>query len=261
MSFKPGLVSVTFRSLSYRQIIEIAVANELKGIEWGGDIHVPAGDLSRANDVRRASLDAGLEIVAYGSYYRVGESEQAGLSFDSVCETAVSLGAPSIRVWAGSKNSEDANDGYRASVSEDLNRIGRIANQAGTVISLEFHTNTLTNTAESALALLSLSAPEDVQTYWQPPNGSSCEMALCGLQKMLPRLRDLHVFHWWPTSRDRHPLQLGKDRWLQYLSLVQSEYRKGWALLEFVKDDSPTQLKEDARILRELLEQTKFQAR
>src|SRR6187549_164575 len=99
MGFTCGLVSVTFRQLPPREIVDLARRAELGGIEWGGDVHVPAGDAGRAREVRAMTEDAGLSIVAYGSYYRAGEEDEA--AFAPVLDSACALGAPAIRIWAG----------------------------------------------------------------------------------------------------------------------------------------------------------------
>ncbi|HNC24059.1 MAG TPA: sugar phosphate isomerase/epimerase, partial [Opitutaceae bacterium] len=97
----PGLVSVTFRALTPTQIVALVRQAGLRGIEWGGDIHVPHGNLARAREVREMTQEAGLSVAAYGSYYRAAQSEADGLAFEHVRATAVELGAPTIRVWAG----------------------------------------------------------------------------------------------------------------------------------------------------------------
>ena len=43
-----GLTSVTFRKLDPLQVIQLTKSAGLQSIEWGGDIHVPAGDLDNA---------------------------------------------------------------------------------------------------------------------------------------------------------------------------------------------------------------------
>ena len=45
MKIKTGMTSVTFRKKSAEDVIAIVKEAGLDGIEWGGDIHVPAGDL------------------------------------------------------------------------------------------------------------------------------------------------------------------------------------------------------------------------
>lgn len=52
---KTGLTSVTFRNLGIEQIVSLAGAAGADSIEWGGDIHVPPGDLSAARRAAAAS--------------------------------------------------------------------------------------------------------------------------------------------------------------------------------------------------------------
>ena len=105
---KSGLVSISFRELSVEQIIQLVSENGIQGIEWGGDVHVPHGDLKTAQSVARLTGEAGLEVASYGSYYRFDEcdpdSDQEGPDMLSVIETAEALDAPAIRVWAGRKS-------------------------------------------------------------------------------------------------------------------------------------------------------------
>ena len=78
-----GLVSITFRKLNSREIVDLMTRTNLVGIEWGGDVHVPHGEIALARDVAQMTRDAGLLVAAYGSYYRVGVSEADGLAFDA----------------------------------------------------------------------------------------------------------------------------------------------------------------------------------
>ena len=68
-SIRTGLTSVTFRALSISKIVQLAAAAGLDGIEWGGDIHVPAGDIQSAVFALQETEKAGLEVLSYGSYY------------------------------------------------------------------------------------------------------------------------------------------------------------------------------------------------
>ena len=52
---------------------------------------MPHGNLVRAREVRQLTLDAGLTVAAYGSYYKVNKSETDGLRFATVLETAVAV--------------------------------------------------------------------------------------------------------------------------------------------------------------------------
>ncbi|MCL2298765.1 MAG: sugar phosphate isomerase/epimerase, partial [Firmicutes bacterium] len=98
---KCGLTSVTFRKLGWRAVIQIARACGFDGIEWGGDIHVPPGEVALAREVHLATVEAGLSVLSYGSYYRLGGEEP----FRPVLDAALALQADTIRVWAGAKGS------------------------------------------------------------------------------------------------------------------------------------------------------------
>ncbi len=244
----PGLVSVTFRKLSPKEIVDLAVKAELEAIEWGGDVHVVAGDVELAERVGAMTRDAGLEVASYGSYYRVGHEDQ--VPFEFVVETAVGLGAPTIRVWAGRKGSREGDDEYRRRVVRDSHRIADWASDSGVTLAYEFHGRTLTDTYESAVRLLRDVHHENLRCYWQPPHGLDAKECLGGLREVLPWLLNVHVFHWGGEPRKRLPLSSGADRWKQYLEAIRSTGRDHYAMLEFVRDDSPKAMLEDAETLK-----------
>jgi sugar phosphate isomerase/epimerase len=249
---RPGLVSVTFRRESPESIISLCVENRLEEIEWGGDIHVPHGDVERAAEVGILTRAAGLCVAAYGSYYRLGHSEEQGLSFASVLATARALGAPSIRVWAGQSSSPDS--ATRARIVADAFRCADLAAAEGISIGYEFHCGTLTETVDSACLLLDATEHSHIFTLWQPPVGLHHQACLDGLRCLLPRLLNIHAFHWWPDSTSRHPLSLGATEWASYLEAAQAADRAPSVLLEFVKNDNPGALASDAATLRKLVD-------
>ena len=73
-----GLVSITFRQLTPEQIVDLVAETGLAAIEWGGDVHVPHGEVAPARDVRRRTEEAGLIVASYGSYLRVGHDDPGG---------------------------------------------------------------------------------------------------------------------------------------------------------------------------------------
>ena len=72
---KTGLVSISFRDKTPEEIIEYSLCSGIDAIEWGGDVHVPHGDIEKAKEVARLTLDAGLSMPEYGSYYIIGASD------------------------------------------------------------------------------------------------------------------------------------------------------------------------------------------
>ncbi|MBD3315488.1 MAG: TIM barrel protein, partial [Chitinivibrionales bacterium] len=160
---------------------------------------------------------------------------------------ALELGAPTIRVWAGQRGSESADEAYWDSVVSDSTRIAERASGEGLTISYEFHANTLNDTNESSHTFLRRADHPALRSYWQPPNGKCFDYCLEGLTSVLPLLSNVHVFHW--ERNERFPLADGKDRWLPYLELVAADNGVRHVMLEFVKDDSVEQFNRDAATL------------
>jgi len=252
----PGLVSITFRPLSPREIVELVRRGGLQAIEWGGDVHVPHGDVKRAREVAAMTTDAGLSVACYGSYYRAGAGE--GPEPRAVVETAQALGAPSIRIWAGKIASADADAAYRRNVIADILRIAELADACGIRIGLEYHCNTLTDTNESALLLMKELPHPNVAFNWQPPNGKPEAYALEGLRGISPALGNLHVFSWDIDDAGkilRRERAAHAARWKTYLSVADAiaatpaAAAGRFALIEFVLADSPDQFLADAQTL------------
>jgi sugar phosphate isomerase/epimerase len=249
-----GLVSVTFRQLSPEQIIDLVKQAGLDGIEWGGDIHVPHGDLKQAAELRRLTEQAGLATSAYGSYYRVGHSEAEGLSFQEVLATAIELGAPTIRVWAGRQGSAEASAAYRAQVAADSRRIAELSAAHQLTVAYEYHANTLTDHHESAVRLLQEADHPNLSTFWQPPNQADQAERLAGLNAILPKLTHIHIFNW-DSQRNRFPLAGAEAAWTAFLETIRQTGRDHYASLEFVQNDDPENFRRDAQTLKQWLQQ------
>jgi len=252
---RTGLVSVTFRNLSPADIVALVAGAGLDAVEWGGDVHVPHGDLETATDVGRLTREAGLEVCSYGSYYRAFESPTEGLSFETVLRTADALGAPMVRVWAGRRGSAEADVEYRDRVVEDLRRIGAAAGNKGIGISIEYHGHSLTDTNESADRLIREVDHPNVWLYWQPRIGADEAECLAGLEAVRDRVSNLHVYYWdvRDEKHERYPLANGAAVWAKYLDAMRATGRDHYALIEFVADDSSEQFLRDAAALTEWL--------
>jgi 3-dehydroshikimate dehydratase len=251
----PGLVSVTFRALTPSRIIELVREAGLECIEWGGDVHVPHGDLQRAREVRGLTEAAGLRVSSYGSYYRIWPREP--VSFDVVLETAIELGAPRIRVWAGRIGSAQADAEHWQHVIDESRGIGEKAAQAGIGVAYEYHNNTLTDTRQSVLRLLREVAHPNIFSFWQPPVQLSGDENMEGLEEILPWLRSVHVFAWQAAQKTgeqalRLPLAAKEDEWRAYLEKVSTTGRDHDILLEFERSDSTQAFSEDAQTLKKM---------
>ena len=248
---RTGLVSATFRQLSAEEIISHVQQATLDGIEWGGDIHVPHGDITRAEEVKKHTQEAGVQVAAYGSYYRVGVSEESGLSFNSVLESAAALEAPLIRVWPGDRGSADADDLFRNQIVEDALRIAAMAAKENLSIAYEWHVNTLTDMLHSAMTLLRKASHPNLGTLWQPTSGVTHNDCLSELTEIHDYLDNIHVTSF--VDGERRALREGKAQWHDYLRAVETNGKTRYALLEFVRDDSLDAFREDAKTLKNIV--------
>jgi sugar phosphate isomerase/epimerase len=246
----PGLVSVTFRRLDIVEVLDLCVANDLEGIEWGGDVHVPHGDLETARRVAGLTADAGRQVAASGSYYRAGADE--GPTWPDVLETASALGAPAIRVWAGKGGSSPADEHARRAVTDDLLTIAESAGERGIAVATEYHAETLTDTLDSTLRLLAETDHRNLRTYWQPPRGIGTEDCLEQIAALSDRLSNVHVTC--PSARGGfESLIAWEARWRRWLDAVAAIEGDRWAMIEFVQGGEPSRLPADAEALRAIL--------
>ena len=246
---RPGLVSITYRALSPREIVAACVEAKLEGVEWGGDVHARADDLNNAREVGQMTREAGLEVAAYGSYWK-GES-----AFEPVVEAALALGAPTIRVWAGKTDASQASDDDWKRVTESLARANELARAAGVTVATEFHGGTLTANGASALRLMQ--AVGDAQTLWQPLRRAAgfdaqVEENLAELRAVESYLSNVHVYEWRDDAQgERQRLSLdGSAQWPRYIEALERIGGARWLLLEFVPDDEVAALAREAAALR-----------
>lgn len=251
-----GLVSITFRKYTPKEIINLVCNAKLESIEWGGDIHVPHGDNNIAKEVCKRTLGSGLLTCAYGSYYRIGSEDSNLDNFKRVLETAINLKAPTIRVWAGEKPSHEVTNDYFQKIVEHSRLMAELAHAANISVSFEFHKHTLTDTNKSSYKLLNSINHNNIKTFWQPSQSMSPIERMDGLKQIEKWLTNIHVFNWDLDDNGhelRKTLAEGSDEWGNYIKYVSKRKWDSFAMLEFVKGDCVKQFMKDAEILKELI--------
>ena len=255
---KAGLVSVTFRDLLPGKILELAHDGGLECIEWGGDIHVRPGRINNARDVCYLTKAARLEVAAYGSYYVVGGKHNQ-YDFEQVLQTALALNAKRVRVWAGDRNSEQADISYWRSVIEDSKRIADLSAKHDIEIVYEYHYGTLANTAVSCRDLLEKVARENVFAYWQPMRGLNLDENCAEIDILSSWIVGVHVFHWDLWHDKRFFLENGQECWWRYIEKLRSAPKLSYLMLEFVKGDDVESFRKDCKVLHALLSENNSQ--
>jgi sugar phosphate isomerase/epimerase len=189
---------------------------------------------------------------AYGSYFHAG----TGQDFGPTLQTAVELGAPLIRVWAGPRGIAPAAASQALSTRcvQELQLACDAAAEHGIALGLEFHRLTLTEGERSTLYLLTEARRANLRTYWQPLPGVTSDMARRQLEALAPYLGHLHVFQW-DEDLGRHPLREGEAFWRDVLQAQAPTLGvERWALLEFLPADDPALLPSEAGVLRAWLQ-------
>lgn len=283
--FVPGLCSVTFRHLPVAEVVALAAEAGLAAIEWGGDVHVPPGDLDAAAHARDETGAAGLTVASYGSYLTCGHPDEVAHDVGPVLDTAAALGTPLVRVWCpfgvlpAPTNPHATDEPWVAQGRHDVAAALEVACAAAAErdlhLALEFHGGTLTATAESAADLLERVGAANLWCDWQPPywHPLDDDAEAGSLATLGRRLAHLHVYAW-DHDGTRRPLADENDRWRARLAAavaaltgpaptaehadVDADERSASpfaraALLEFVVDDQPRHLAADAATLHALL--------
>ncbi|MGA6222073.1 sugar phosphate isomerase/epimerase family protein [Streptomyces umbrinus] len=229
-------------------MIDRASAAGLASIEWGSDVHVPAGDLALARAVGERTRAAGLAVCSYGSYLRFPWQKHAE-NVSDVIATAQALRAPRVRVWAGPCGSADADEDSRAATTSALRDMAATARSAGIELAVEFHLGTLTDTVTSTRRLLKEIGLPHVSAYWQPRVGATDSDVLTDLDVLGEDVSTIHVFSWGDRF-ERHPLRHRQGMWRSVIARAVRLPGVTDLLLEFLPDDNADLLPSEAATLR-----------
>ncbi|WP_370617009.1 sugar phosphate isomerase/epimerase family protein [Mumia sp. Pv 4-285] len=246
-ALRSGICSVTLRHLPTEQVLAVAAAAGLETIEWGADVHAPADSPTALAELAAATRRSGQQVASYGSYWRAATSSLADGA--AAIRAAHILGCSRVRVWAGVTGSDTASAQQRRDVVRDVRALADDAAELGITIAFEHHDRTLADTPSSTLDLLAAVDRPNVGTYWQPRVGEPTDVAVAGLEQLLPYVRAVHVFSWWPQIA-RLPLADRADLWTQVTTLLASTHRDLDLLLEFVPGDEASSVAGEAATLQ-----------
>lgn len=239
-NFSIGLCSVSFRKSSPTEILEEMKKAGLERIEWGSDIHAPAGDEESLLSLARLQKEYGVPCSSYGTYFKAGVHPAEELL--PFIRAAKLLGTSVLRIWAGDKNSEDFTKEEKEAFFRECRLLATIARQEGVTLCTECHNKTYTNRFQSALELIHAVASPHFQTYWQPNQFRDEAYNLAAATALSPYAKNIHVFHW--NEKEKFPLSCGKEIWKKYLNCFSGNQT---LLLEFMPDKKLESLQNEGR--------------
>ena len=251
--FRTGMTTVTFRNRSVEENILFARLAGLNGIEWADKYHVLRGNVETARKVGLLTRESDLRVLSYGSFYN--PSLHGIDEFIKTLDCAVALGTDIIRIWPGNLGSEQADYKSRKKITDNIREACLLASEKKITVATEYHPCTLTDTAASTLRLMEEVDCHNCKTYWQmDQNDPSVERGLFEIKSILPYIINLHVFYY---RQKEHELSEGKEVWLEWLDLLRTTGKDYNLIIEFVLDDSPESLANDAKTLIDLVRSKK----
>ncbi len=250
--FKAGFVSVSFRPNSVEEIIEAAKGANLDVIEWGGDVHSPAGDVETAKRIKTLSDASGIKLLTYGSYFRIGVNPSA--DFAGVIESAVALGVDIIRVWGYKRTFTEYSSEEWQTVVNEGRAVAKMAEAAGMKVCLECHNGTVTENYECALKYIEAVGNPALRMYWQYNEKRDFEYNIASAHAIAPYAECIHVFNH-DENGAKASLSEGLEKWRKYLEIFVNESAKKEMpiLLEFMPDGKIETLKKEGAALHELV--------
>ena len=243
-SFRLGLCSVTFRKKTAEEVVDLAKKAGVGYIDWGGDVHV--NTLVDAKKVKELCDKADIKISSYGSYINSAFYDKS--KWLDTCKIAKEMGAESIRIWLGKKNSQvTSEDDYRL-ILENTKKMCDIAAEYSLLVCPECHDNTFNNNTDAILRFIGDLQKENFRTYFQS-RYFRMTYDLDRIDRTYPYIKDMHV-----SYRDLKREQLFRKKDKSYLDTLLKKFREkdfgGIVMVEFVIGASEKEFLKDIEKLK-----------
>jgi len=242
MGYDLGLVSITFRDKTPREILTAMKEAGLKVIEWGSDVHCPP---ERADEIAKLQGEFGIECCSYGTYFRLGVTDLKELP--RYIAAAKILGTDILRLWCGDKDSENYTEEEKQELFRQCKLAAELAEKENVTLCMECHNYTYTNTLQGAKELMMAINSEHFRMYWQPNQFKNFEENLDYAKTISPYTKHIHVFKW--RGQKKLSLYEGITEWKAFLECFKGEQS---LLLEFMPDNKIETLKIEAKALKEI---------
>ncbi len=243
-SLKLGLCSVTFRKKSAAQVIAIAKNAGIDYIEWGGDIHITNKEEARI--IKALCDNEDIKISSYGSYFNSAEFDEK--KWEQICVIAKTLGAASVRIWLGKKNSEETDDKEYSALLKNTMKMCDIAKNYSLTVSPECHDNTFNNNTDAILRFKNDLQRKNFSTYFQS-RYFRMEYDLDRIDKTFSFIENVHI-----SYRDLKREQKFRQKDKNYIDtllkkLIEKNF-SGIVMVEFVDFDSEKVFYNDIKKLK-----------
>ncbi len=252
---KFGFTTTSFRQIkSLEKIVDIAVLAGADCIEWGGDVHVK--NVADAKKAKELCKKHGIGISSYGSYYRAGSKKQN--EWRKICEIASTLGADSVRVWLGTKDSEKTDEKAYMAITEDVKFMCSVAAEYSLLVCPECHDNTYNNNTDAYLKINSDVSCKNFRTYFQS-RYKKLNYDLDRIRRTMPYIENIHI-SFSELTREQFPKH-NPDYMDELLKVIIQSGFDGTFLIEytylFSRAGIPSSMKKDLEKLKEKVDKLK----
>lgn len=237
-----GLVSVSFRQNSPKEILSAMKKTNLTCIEWGSDIHAPCHDLQRLNELTTLQEEYGIFCCSYGTYFRLGTDDAKELTH--YANVAKILGTTTLRIWCGNKGAHLFSKEEKKHFFEESKKAAEIAEKLGVTLCMECHNNSYTETLEGTLELMNEVCSPCFRMYWQPNQFKDFKTNAEYARSISSYVENVHVFNW--EGNNKYPLCEAVGVWKEYISCFDKPKN---LLLEFMPDGKLESLEKEADAL------------
>ena len=244
--YKLGLVSVSFRQHTPKEILEAVAGAGLSCIEWGSDVHAPYDNGEHLAEIAALQAEYGIACSSYGTYFRLGETPLETL--EGYIQAAKILGTDVLRLWCGRKSGSDMEMQEREALLEVCRQAAAIAEAYGVYLCMECHKKTFTEDPEDAVWLMESVGSPHFRMYWQPFQWQGAEENIENAKKIAPYAKHIHVFHW--KGEKKLPLADAVEEWRDYL---QGFSTPRTLLLEFMPNGTVEELAREADALKTII--------
>lgn len=241
-----GFTSVSLRSYSIEEVVDVAAKAGAQIIEWGSDRHIKTID--DAKKAKQICNEKGIIINSYGTYYRTGCGNKE--QWQEICRIADAMGAKYIRTWLGTKGSAKTSEKEYALLIEDARSMADVAAEYDLIISHECHPNTYNDTEKTSLRFLRDVERDNIRTYFQSWYRDE-KADKSKLINTFPYVQDVHVSF---SEMKKFQMFHKKDKqfvekilgWLKELDFC------GGIIVEFVQGNNGESLIKDINRIREI---------
>lgn len=228
-----GLCTITRRSAPLDDVCREAASVGLDGLElWGQAPHLAEFTAAAGRQAREVVEAAGLRPLVMGSYLRPGTASFAA-DLDGVLAATEGFGAPLLRVWAGERSDESAEESDWQRCLADFRTL--LARCGDRVIAVERHGRTLTESAAGTDRLLAELSDPRLQLNYQYRHGTATAEVVAEIGRYGPRIANVHA----QSHRAGQPWELATGE-LDYAAILRALAAEGYdgaVEIEFVRHE------------------------